>query len=248
MIQQLRENTSLKPINSFCKIDLSLSRPFMLHYFQLAQPLESILTMYHILSIRYPSDLFARIWKSVLKSVAKAKMAITFAEVVTRIWDPVFQQCCILLESVRSRTMKLRDVDQYFKQYEKNPKLICDHLLSLHSGIEACLNHGPVVSAWINSSVDFMVHYWILCEQAEAAKVVLHLKEILNITGDFDIVENVASKVTESMTDATLDKIDKKFIKATSFLKQISGKKLDCLQKFAQCESIIEWIRKETNG
>ena len=248
LVQKLREDSLSKPINSLCSIDSPNS--FQFKCFQIAKPLQSILKDYRMLSFHHSSDIFTQIWTSVINNVSKAKVTMTFAEVVIRIWDPVFKQCCELLELVKSKNIKMRYVDEYFKQFyvDMNTQLVYDNLYSLHSGIEACLGRGRPVSAWIRDSVDLMEQYWILCEQAKAASVVLDLKESLNLTGNFDIIEDVASKVAESMKDVTLGRIDGKVIKVTSFLKQITGKKLECLQTFSMCKNIVEWIRKETNG
>lgn len=202
-----------------------------------------------MLADRYVSDLFKRIWISMLKAESKSKLTVTFTDVVIRIWNPVFTQCCQLVESVQSRKIKLRDVDIYFRDYE-GEHIISEHLRNLFSAIETCYGRPVVTTGWIQASVHLMQQYWALCDQAKAANIILELKESLNLKGNFDIIENVASQVTESMKDSSLDRIDGNLMEAKSFLEQMTAdsKKLECLHEFAACSSIVEWIRKETTG
>ena len=183
-----------------------------------------------------------------LKTEARTKLKVTFADVVPKIWTPVFTQCCRLLDSIQSREIQLRDVDEYFHQYNGGEEIF-QHLRCLYSGIEACNCRTVKETRWIRTSVDLMEQYWALCGQAEAANIILDLKRRLYLTGNFQIIEYVAGQVTESMKDAPLDSI-RKLIDAKSFLEELTTAdwKLECLRQFAACSNIVEWIRKETKG
>lgn len=241
---EIDQDHSMKPINSLCVTD---NGSVQINCFKLAQPLQGMLNNYYMLSHRKQSCLFDRVWASALRRESKAKL--TLSDVVDRIWNPVFTECCQLVESVQSKSIKLRDVDQLFRDF-KDVRAIRSDLRTLFSALEACYNRKIATTGWIEISVKLMEQYQSLREQAEAAKIVLDLKESLSLTGDFEIIEGVASKVTESMKDEPLDKIDGSLKNATSFLKQVTGKSsnLDCLRTFAACSSIVEWIRKETKG
>lgn len=243
--REIELDHSLKPVNSLCSLKDSL-RFFC---FEPAQPLQSTLNRYHMLSHLYSNDFFKIIWTSVLKKESKSNTTMTFTDILRRVWDPVFERCCQLIDGVQARSIKLRDVDRYFGKCEGS-KYIREHLFYLHSGIEACNDRTVGKSGWIQVSVDLMQQYWAICEQAEAAAIILELKERLNLTGSFEIIENVASQVTESMKDLSLDSIDCKLIEAKSFLERVTAdsKKLECLREFASCSSIVKWIRKETTG
>ena len=234
----------MKPINSLCVIN---NDSVQFNCFELAQPLQGMLNNYYTLSHKKQSDLFDQVWACVLRRESKAKL--TLSDVVDRIWNPTFTECCQLVESVHSKSIKLRDVDQFFRGF-KNAHAIRNDLVILFSAIETCYNRKIATTGWIESSVELMEQYWSLREQAEVANIVLDLKESLNLTGDFDIIEDVASKVTESMKDEPLIKIDGNLMNATSFLKQVTGESsnLECLRTFAECSSIVDWIRKETKG
>jgi hypothetical protein len=201
-----------------------------------------------MLSELHKSDLFKRMWVRMLKAEAKTKLTVTFSDVVVRVWKPVFQQCCRLLEGVRSCDIQLRDVDHFFRQYEGSG-VISEHLHSLHAGVTACDTQTAVEPVWIHNSIGLMEQYWALCGQATAAKTILNLKKKLHLTGGFDVIEYVASQVTESMQEAPLSSIHR-LTDAKSFLEEMTAEKwkVQCLQEFADSLSIVEWIRKETTG
>ena len=233
----------MKPINSLCVINNS---SVQINCFKLAQPLQGMLNNYYTLSHKKQSRLFDQVWASVLRRESKAKL--TLSDVVDRIWNPTFTECRQLVESVHLKSIKLRDVNQFFHGFE-NAHAIHSDLHTLFSAIETCYNRKIATTGWITCSVDLMEQYWSLQDLTEAANIVLDLKKSLNFTGDFEIIEEI-SKVTESMKDETLDKIDGNLINATHFLKQVTRKSsnLECLRTFAACSSIVDWIRKETKG
>lgn len=220
--------------------------------FEDAAPLRVILTHHHFLFEKRYSDLFQQIWKSKLDAAMHAKfsVALNFEDVITRIWKPVFSNCCQLVDNVRSRSITLKEVDLYFLKIEVTE--VCRHLRNLYIAVELCRDKKAEEFEWIQGSVDLMKQYWDLCKQAKAAKIVLNLKNDLKLTGDFEIIENVASTVEKSMMDASLESISKSNIKeAKSFLDNFNTedkKKLECLEQFAACLNIVEWMRKETKG
>ena len=52
------------------------------------------------------------------------------------------------------------------------------------------------------------------------------------------------------MKDQTLAAVDENLVKTGKFLEDISSdpRKLQCLNHFAQCQEIIQWLRDVTNG
>ena len=237
---------SNKPLKSLCVSEASGIRFIC---FQLAQPLEPMLKNYNIMFSTHQSDLFMKLWKSKLREISKSTAGLKFADFVTTIWDPVYKDCCQLVDSVKMKSIKLSDVDRYFGVYESY-RGVRESLLSLYKACEACEGRSTNTGQWVRGAVDHMQQYWSLCEQAEAANTVLKLKDSLKLTGNFKTIEDVASRVTSSMKDAPLESIDQRLINARSFLEKFTSdrKKLVCLNNFADCMNIVEWMRKETKG
>lgn len=256
LIDEIKKDYSAEPINSLCctKVplegaeDLSESTSYAVKCFEVAQPLYPILLDFHIFSDQYPNELFQQIWKSKLKEVAKSKTNLTFDDVAAKIWKPIVEECQQLIDTVKYKTITLKAVDHHFRDLDRRD--INLHLTSLFRATEACLNRTDESTAWIRNAVDLMVHYWSLCEQAVAAKTVIKLRDTLKLTGNFEIIESVASTFASCLDKATLDDISQKLIDAKSFLEQFTRdrNKLECLESFASCWNIVEWIRKESQG
>lgn len=249
LMREIHGDYSSKPISSLCTRK-NLSSPIEFMCFELATPLRSILEKYSFMSNKHHSDLFQQIWKFKLQEVLSAKLQLTFHEVVIKIWDPVFSECCQLVDDVRKGNIKLKKVDYYFQPLNVSGT-VSHHLKSLYTAVEACRSKKAQSFSWIQSSVDLMEQYWALCKQAKAAKIVLDLRDKLQLTGDFKVIEDIASRVNTSMMDAPLQSIGRKnFKEAKTFLDKFSAedKKLECLKQFSACLNIVEWIRKETKG
>ena len=235
-----------KPISSLCSISVDGTSFSITHpCFKSAIPLEPMLNNYYFLSEKYPSAIFFTIWSSKLR---KTKSTVRIFDFVTAIWEPVFKECCQLLDSIHSRDIKLKDVDHYFCHLGRND--LFDHLSNFYKAIELCHNKKLGSNPWIGVAVQQMKLYWSLCNQAKAARTVLDLKESLELTGDFSIVESVAKMVTDAMKEtASLKDMNEEIGETKSFLEQFcTQERLECLQTFSKCLNLVRWIREETKG
>ena len=50
-------------------------------------------------------------------------------------------------------------------------------------------------SDWIKCAIDFMIKYRELCNYCEPAQVFIKIRDTLQLTGDFSLVENVVRQV-----------------------------------------------------
>lgn len=222
------------------------SDKYILLCFELAWPLEPILQKFHYLNQKFPSLLFQNIWACRRSEISEA---LTIADIIPKLWDPIFKECKKLIDGIYNRDIKLKDVDYYFRSIKQ--RSFAPSIKNLHLAIESCDINWKVDKEcdWINKAVVLIEHYFALCNQADAANIVLKLKEKLNLIGDFTVIENVAKNLTKSMEEETLSDIDQRLIEAKSFLERLrDNKKLDCLKKFGDCFNLINWIRDETNG
>ena len=244
LIREIKQDHSKHPLNTLFYSEESNAVQYVC--FKAAQPLQPMLSSFHHLAIQYPSELFQHVWKAQLKVVSGEKQALKIADVKTKVWDPVFQACCLLIDSVKSLTITLAAVNQDFRNLEDRQY----HLELLFKAVEACFGRTVDSTTWIRAAIDRMCLYWSLCEQADAAKTVLELKDSLKLKGNFEVIESVAGAFTVSMGQQTLDSIDQKLVETSSFLKNFSKdrKKLESLKSFSACLDIVEWIRKESQG
>lgn len=245
LLKEVKQDHSDCHINTLCCAEESL-QSVQYKCFKAAQPLQSILPAFYSLSMQYPSELFQQIWKSKLRAVASEKVPLTFGDVMAKIWKPVFVDCCHLIDSVKELTITLADVNFHFQKLDERQS----HLELLFKATEACHGREVESTTWIRNALERMHLYWNLCEQADAAKTVLELKESLKLKGNFKVIESVAGAFTTSVDKQTLNDIDQRLIEMSSFLEHFTKnrKKLECLKSFAACLDIVEWIRKESQG
>ncbi len=232
-------------MNSLCCSSDGVTAEVQFACFKSAQPLRPILQN---VSRLHGSELFQNIWTAKLTRTSKSKITLTFTDVVNKVWNPVFEECARLVDSIQSRSIKLKYINHYFGCL--GSKRLLAHLKALYVAMEACHGRAGRSPAWIHIAVDRMHQYWSLCAQAKAAKVVLELKGKLGLSGDFRVIQGVAGEIAESMKDSTLDDIDQNLSDAKLFLEEFTkdARKLNCLKSFSECMNIVEWIRKVSKG
>ena len=245
LVAELQRNVSTLPMNSLCCSVGDSTASVQLTYLESAQALRPIV---HNFSRLYQGKLFQNMWTAQLSKISEAKVSLPFAEVVSKIWNPVFEECAWLVDGLQSRSIKLKCIDYYFRSLDSSEVLA--HLKTLYVSMETCHGRAGRSPAWIRIAVSRIHQYWSLCAQAKAAKIVLGLKEKLGLNGDFHVIEGVAGEIAESMKDSTLDDIDQNLSDAKSFLDEITKDewKLQCLKSFSECTNIVEWIRKVSKG
>ena len=157
-----------------------------------ARPLDPCLDGFFIISSKYSSDIFNRIWHKKMSE----QPAVDSTKIYSILWQPTLQSCTSLLKRLQSGDMTLLEVDDQFKNvyFKKLDKLEKD-LINLQHAVDA-INH--IVTGdinWIRNAVVHIGQYWNLCGYRETAQSFLKIRDTLNLTGDFVIVERVASKV-----------------------------------------------------
>ena len=141
------------------------------------------------------SNVFFDYWHDGLKTILRERVTLTLEGVVPKLWTPVFEQCEKLLEQLRDYSLSLPTVDILFKG--KKTSDIAHSIKQLHRGVEMCLSGKEVKDfKWIKGVIDCMEQFWQLSGYAEAAQAFLKLRDTLKLTGDFQLVENVALKVS----------------------------------------------------
>ena len=159
-----------------------------------AKPLECCYKHFYVM---HPNDIFNRFWCEKLSQVAKEKKALSFQQVVDNVWKPVFDQCVKLLGELKSGKLKLSDVDSLFKESyssdQNSLNSLRQDLCNLHVAIHN--NQSSDDFERIESVVCHIGQYWNLCNYHEAAKAFIKIRDMLNLTGDFTLVEEVIRRV-----------------------------------------------------
>ena len=195
LMKELQQDYGSKQIRSVC---VSKGPSHLVHHcFKTAAPLDPIMTLYDFMARHHPNDLFHRIWSAASWRAVKEKPDLTIKDIVTKIWNPAFKECCRVLDSLQDHSMKLKEVNDRFYQFDDGNMIIA-HLEKLYKGVELCHRRSPPTKhpSWIDSAVECMQQYWTLCRYAKAAQTVLQLKQKLELTGDFSLMETIAKKVS----------------------------------------------------
>ena len=180
----------MERISSLCQ---QAEGTMIYHYFQLANPLIPILSHFTALIKLYPNNTFNDYWDAEKKNVQNRPLQLV--DVVKHVWEPAFMKCCAFLESLQDESIRLADVDKLLDSYPKEDKLISE-IKYLEKGICHCTKAKISDDKWIESCVQRMQLYRSLRQYASAAKAFLDLKVTLELTGDFEIVERLAAKVS----------------------------------------------------
>ena len=282
-MQELMKNFETTSISSLCSSDDNGAKK--IKWLDAARPLDSIVKDFSTLSLKYPSNFFLEVWNS--QKVLFTGTNLRIGDVVVCIWQKAFEICVEHIESLRDRSISVKLVDVLLSSYSSKDVLEheiqqlergvceCDSKEIPNStwikGVCECVSRTIPNQTWIKECVEHMYQYKSLCKHASAASAFLKLKETLELTGDFSVVERLASQVSdflmlsfvqciylrflfaqfaESVQDKSLASITESVIETGQFLKGIISKKgrLKCLEVFAKCQPIVKWIQEGTKG
>ena len=139
-------------------------------------------------------EIFTRFWNARLSELNEEKCNLTMADVFPVVWTPVFYQCEELLAKLKDYSLSLSKVDILFNGM--STECIVQNIKELQKGVEWCQNRRQVHDfKWIHKVIFRMNKFWKLSKGTVAAQVLLEIKEALGLTGDFQLVEVIASQV-----------------------------------------------------
>ena len=139
------------------------------------------------------SVLFEHIWEKQKNTAAASIERLVIEDIRTVLWENSFKECNCLLDSLIDRSIKLGDVNFYFRPIENRMER---ELQKLCSGVQSCANPGQVKStAWIDNLIRHIQDFWSLLTLAEEAKAMMALKSKLLLTDDFEAVLTLSNQV-----------------------------------------------------
>ena len=195
LMKELQRNFEEEKINKLCMTSSSDGSCNVV-CFPDVRPLDPCLDDFYTVSFYYSTDIFNRIWRERADALCKTVAQISFTDVNVSLWRPVLQSCISLLAKLESGDMTLLDIDHQFKRiYFKKLSQLEQDLINLQHGVNAIKHASASDSNWIRKVVVNIGQYWDLCGYREAAAAFLKIRDTLKLTGDFAIVERVASKV-----------------------------------------------------
>ena len=166
----------------------------VLKYYDIARPLDPIVEHISIMMLEKPSDLFLHFFSQKIQTVLNSTSELTIADILPEIWQPVFAECQELLNSLLDQSIKLSSVDTHFKAYFQDSKKLETVLKNLAEGVSMCLNE-EIEEGHLQKPLESICEYWKLCEYQVGTELLLQLREMLKLEGDFELVEKFSSQV-----------------------------------------------------
>ena len=220
----------------------------LLTFFKSCHDIQSILIRFDILFRKFPNKFSVYFLKSALES----STSLSLQNFVVSIWNPLYNKCELLINSLKDKSIELVEVRKIYEKYINHGENVVEQLYLLHSALELCEERNPssMPPAWIKDTVDHMNNYLSLCKQSSAARLILELRDRLNLTGDFTVVEDVVKQIASSTQGQSLSAIHNTMVAAVSFFGELlsNPRKCDCIEAYLECYNIIQWIHNETKG
>ena len=183
------QSVEQKSICELCQISDGI--PSLLCY-EAARPLDPFVDHFDIM-MKKSSNLFLHpIDKQLKRVIASCTSTLTIADIYTEIWQPVFDNCRKLLDSLIDQTIKLSYVDTHLKEYYDNLETV---VYNLAVGVGKCLNV-TIEQTRLRMPLWNIHQYWRACEYHTGAQLFLRLREMLQLNGDFKLVERLSSQVS----------------------------------------------------
>ena len=190
LTELLRTDFDRCNINKLC---ISVDKRCVVQCFPTAAPLESFMKSFWIMTKVCNSKIFFDIWSNRAVLIVKNRSPVlALGEVEKELWTPVFNQCEELLDKLKDCSLSLQVVDEVFKDQPD----VSGNIKHLYRGVEMCQKGQDVKDfQWMKEVIVRMNQYWRLCSFAETAEAFLQIRDALKLTGDFGLVERIASQV-----------------------------------------------------
>ena len=157
------------------------------------------------------SNIFILLWK---KAIANCNHSIAVSEVKTQLWDPTYEACKALLQKFCTLEITFSEFDDYFGPTDEQ-NIITDELKCFSEGLSSNISLDTTCIKNICRCVETSRK---LQRSHHAAHLVLNVKMLLSLTGNFDHLEHIAKasdcsikmlifniSITASITGKTMD-------------------------------------------
>ncbi|XP_075025423.1 E3 ubiquitin-protein ligase RNF213 isoform X2 [Calonectris borealis] len=153
---------------------------------------------------------------------------------------PCFVSYERLYDDLRSGSLTLSAVDTIFQEFTNHPEDIKTELNTI------CELRPGEVRDWVDQRFQQIQQYHEMHLTFDAAKIIANVKESLNLSGDFSVLENlldITGKL-ESYKTQKLDSISPELMHAKRLLEGITVNRRGCLKELAQQKEFVCWVRE----
>ena len=175
--------------------------------FEAATPLISIAKAFYTVAFLRGNVLFDDIWKQNMTTASRNNPELTIQSIVSDMWAPTVSDCTSLLDGIKHQSIQLAEIDKHFANnavYRNDESLIKDHIHRLYLGLRPDQMNLDLPSSLL-SAVELIVRYISLSKCSSTALVVLDLREKLQLSGDFELIETISKKVWKTCAVTIID-------------------------------------------
>ncbi|KAM6377190.1 E3 ubiquitin-protein ligase RNF213 [Pluvialis apricaria] len=154
--------------------------------------------------------------------------------------SPCFVNYEMLYNDLRSGSLTLAAVDTIFQEFTNHPEDIRTELNTM------CELTPGEDRDWVDQRFQQIQQYHEMHLTFDAAKIIARVKEILNLSGDFSVLENLLdiTEKLESYKTQKLDSISPELMRAKRLLEGITVNRRACLRELAQQKEFVGWVRE----
>ncbi|KAM6403591.1 E3 ubiquitin-protein ligase RNF213-like [Rhynochetos jubatus] len=167
-------------------------------------------------------------------------LVLDLDNVFSRLIFPCFESYEVLYDDLRSGSLTLSAVDTIFQEFTNHPEDIKTELITL------CKVRPGEIRDWVDLRFQQIQQYHEMHLTFDAVKIIASVRESLNLSGDFSILENLLS-ITEKLDSyktQKLDSISPELMCAKTLLQGITVKRRGCLRELAQQKEFVCWVRE----
>ncbi|XP_033923494.1 LOW QUALITY PROTEIN: E3 ubiquitin-protein ligase RNF213 [Melopsittacus undulatus] len=238
------EDLNLKRLNTIVNVgERSLQT-----YYSLSPELKEFAQKMHTFR---GSIIFQQFWEEAAQearreceSLGEEEHVLDLDDVFGALLRPCFESYQRLCDDLRAGSLTLSAVDKIFQKFRNDPE-----------GIETELNIMCELSAgddrgWVSQRFEQIQQYCEMHLAFDAAKIIATVKENLNLSGDFSVLENLLH-ITEKLElykTQKLDSISPELMHAKELLQGITVNRRGCLGELAQQKEFVCWVREALKG
>ncbi|XP_078081837.1 E3 ubiquitin-protein ligase rnf213-beta [Mustelus asterias] len=242
----LGTNVSSKALSELVtikRIEDLVSFPTQVTYFTLTEQLKEMARNIHNFK---DSHVLQMCWEKEAKALYKEDAtneeeltaSISLEAVRTVIWVPCLDKYKAIFRKIKEGSLTFEEVNTIFKVYvDRYEDLRSD--FKIMCGIEMSTKRN-----WIEKRIQQIQEYHKLHLAVESAQVIMKTQNMLNLTGNFSILQTLLNVTDESYKNERLDCIDDQLIQAKNHLKEMTKPRRKCLEELTRRQQFVNWIKE----
>ncbi|XP_061431037.1 LOW QUALITY PROTEIN: E3 ubiquitin-protein ligase rnf213-alpha-like [Lethenteron reissneri] len=151
------------------------------------------------------------------------------------VWQPSLRAAWSLIAELRNGAARLHDIRRLFAALEGRPADVGPELAALAAGLG-----GSPDAGWVAQRAWQIARYQEMGPEVGVARVVLAVRDVLELTGDFDALLELTH---EEFHSKKIKHITSKLVSAMDTLMEVTPARLECLEQLSQSKQLLVWIK-----